>query len=120
MEVPEKFHAYQAHEVDMLAQMVWGEARGLVAEEQALTVWCVLNRARDWNLSIEEVLTAKYQFAGYSESYPVDPDIREMCQSIVDQWEAGEEASTLYPYATSSNYYWFYGDGEHNWFREVY
>lgn len=113
-------YPYEDYEVDMLAQMVWGEARGCDPEEQKLTVWCALNRARDWDLSIEEVLTAKNQFAGYSEAHPIDPEIRELCQEVVEAWAAGGVALVLPPYANSSDYYWFRGDGEHNWFREVY
>lgn len=116
----EVVHMYQENEIDIMAQTVWGEARGCAPEEQELVVWCILNRASEWSFSIEEVITQENQFAGYSAEHPIDPDIRELCKQAADDWEAGGVAPVLPPYATSPDYYWFTGDGEHNWFREVY
>lgn len=120
MQPSEESCTYRDYEVDMLAKTVWGEARDCAPEEQELVIWCILNRAKDWNMSVESVITAPNQFGGYSATYPVSPKIRELCQSVVDRWERGEKALIFPPFATSSNYKWFRGDGRHNWFREEY
>lgn len=59
-------------DVEMLAKLIWGEARGVHSTEQkAAVVWCVLNRVDSplYPDSIEAVVTQKYQFSGYNESY---------------------------------------------------
>ena len=117
---PEVVAKYSPDESTMAAQTVWGEARGCSRDEQKLVIWCICNRADAFNQSIEEVITAPYQFAGYSPSNPVDPEIVEVVEEVFQAWSRGEEALVLPPYSTTSNYKFFGGDGEHNWFREEY
>lgn len=104
----------------MLVQLVWHEARGLPSEEQILVVWCVLNRVDDWGQSIYEVLTTKGQFMSSYEGYPIEEEICQLCEQCLLDWESGMEAPILEPYTVNSNYKFYYGDGKHNWFREVY
>lgn len=111
---------YSSHEVTLVAKTVWGEARGCSREEQMLVVWCICNRADARDQSIEEVVTAPHQFAGYRESNPVEEPILEVVREVLEAWSRGEEALVLEPYATTSNYQFFTGDGYHNWFREEY
>ncbi|GHU51695.1 hypothetical protein AGMMS49975_05960 [Clostridia bacterium] len=70
-----------ADEIDALAQMVWGEARGCTADEQNLVVWTALNRVNDgyWGDTIMDVLTYPSAFAGYDTSFPIIDDIRVIC-----------------------------------------
>ena len=117
---PEVVAKYSSDEVTLTAQAVWGEARGCSRDEQKLVIWCICNRADAFNQSVEEVITAPYQFAGYSPSNPVDPEIVEVVEEVFQAWSRGEEALVLPPYSTTSNYKFFGGDGEHNWFREEY
>ncbi len=80
-----------AAEVEALAKMLYGEARGVVSDtEKAACVWCVLNRVDDPRFpdTVLEVVAAPYQFAGYSADYPVLP----------------------------AEYCFFTGDGERNYF----
>lgn len=61
-----------AAEVEALAKMLYGEARGVVSDtEKAACVWCVLNRVDDPRFpdTVLEVVAAPYQFAGYSADY---------------------------------------------------
>ena len=111
---------YSSHEITLAAQTVWGEARGCSRDEQKLVVWCICNRADARNQSVEEVITAPYQFAGYDPEHPVEPEIVEVVEEVLQAWARGEEALVLPPYADSSEYQFFNGDGEHNWFREEY
>lgn len=83
-----------------------------------LVVWCICNRADARNQSVEEVVTAPCQFVGYSEDHPVELEIREVVEEVLQAWARGEEPLVLPPYATTSKYQYFVGDGYHNWFRE--
>jgi hypothetical protein len=110
-------------ELEMLAKMVWGEARGCDPEEQALVIWTAFQQVdaggdfADYK-TLSSVLTKKYNFAGYRESNPVDPEIYMLAQREADKWKRGDEPPTLYPYAPTAPYLFFSGDGSHNWFRE--
>ena len=109
---------YSSYEVTLVCQTVWGEAQGCSPEEQALVVGCICNRADKYNKSIEEIVTADSQFHGYNEDNPVTPEIHEVVCATLEAWARGESAPVYAPYATSSEYVYFTGDGAHNWFRE--
>lgn len=110
-------------DVTMLARMVWGEARGCAPEEQRLVVWTVLQRVDAGGVfaqydTIEAAVTAPGQFVGYDENHPVDPDIYDLCLEVLSDWQSGAEPPTHEIYAPTAPYYFFDGDGRHNWFRE--
>lgn len=59
-------------DVEMLAKLIWGEARGVkTTTEKAAVVWCVLNRVDSAGFpnTIEKVVTQPRQFVGYAEEY---------------------------------------------------
>jgi hypothetical protein len=121
---PEAPPAYTEQDVVMLSKMVWGEARGLPAEEQALCVWTVLNRLGDGRFggSIAEILTKPKQFIGYRVAHPVTDEIRSVVEGVLQAWSQGATAPVLPPYAETSGYLYFSGkrgaDGRmHNYFR---
>ncbi len=110
-------------DVTLLAKMVWGEARGCAPEEQRLVVWTVLQRVDAGGAfaqydTIEAAVTAPGQFVGYNENHPVDPDIYNLCLEVLSDWQSGAEPPTHEIYAPTVPYYFFDGDGRHNWFRE--
>ncbi len=110
-------------DVTMLARMVWGEARGCAPEEQRLVVWTVLQRVDAGGVfaqydTIEAAVTAPGQFVGYDENHPVDSDIYNLCLDVLSEWQSGAEPPTHEIYAPTTPYYFFDGDGRHNWFRE--
>lgn len=111
---------YTSLEVDMICQTVWGEARGCSPEEWALVVGCICNRVDAFEESIADVVSAPYQFQGYSPNNPVTEEIKAVVLETLDAWVRGEAAPVYEPYATSSDYLYFHGDGKHNWFREEY
>lgn len=108
----------------VLCKMVWGEARGCSAMQQAGCVWCVLNRVDSddpfYPNDIIGVVTQQYQFCGYNPGYPVEPEIRELVEDVLIRWEkekAGEEnVGRVLP----QEYLWFTGDGVRNHFRDAY
>lgn len=110
-------------DVVLLAKMVWGEARGCAPEEQRLVVWTVLQRVDAGGVfaqydTIEAAVTAPGQFVGYNEQHPVDVDIYNLCLEALSDWQSGAEPPTHETYAPTAPYYFFEGDGRHNWFRE--
>ena len=79
-------------ETDMVAKTVWGEARGCSALQQEAVVWCILNRVDDERFpnSIAGVTTQPNEFFGYSESNPVDEDIRKLTRKVMIVWATEE------------------------------
>ena len=74
-----------------LAQCLWGEARGIPSQtEKAAVVWCVLNRVDHPGFpdTIHGVLSAPNQFLGFSERFPVDPELLALAQDVLDRWRA--------------------------------
>ena len=101
--------------------MLWGEARGVPSDtEKAACVWCVLNRVNQGMGTIVEVVTAPYQFVGYQEHHPVDPDLKELCEDVLERWYREKSGETDVGRVLPSDYLFFTGDGEHNYFRNAY
>lgn len=111
--------SYTENDIELLCKMVYGEARGCAEEEQALTVWTVLNRLDDGRFgnTIEYIITAPRQFIGYNEAHPVTDDIRTVVETALKAWAAGDDAPTCPPYAETSDYLYFSGSGRHNYFK---
>lgn len=114
------YYEYTDDEIDMLAKTVWGEAGICCSEEWRLVIWTVLQRVDDDRFpdTIAEVITARRQFLGYHEDHPIDEEIRALCVAEVADWIHGVQPPTLEPYAPTAPYYFFEGDGRHNWYRE--
>lgn len=107
----------------LIAKTVWGEALICAPEEQRLVVWTILQRVDAGGVfkthdTIKAVITAPGQFIGYKESNPLDPDIYSLCVEVLTDWQNGAEPLTHEIYAPTAPYYYFEGDGRHNWFRE--
>ena len=79
-------------ETNMVAKTVWGEARGCSDIQKEAVVWCVLNRVDDGRFpdSIADVITQPNEFFGYSESNPVDEDIRQLARKVMIVWATEE------------------------------
>lgn len=119
---PEEPFPFTEYEVALIAKTVYGEADVCSNTEQELVVWCICNRVDSglWGSSIELVVTASQQFHGYSPDNPVTEEHVDLVTEVLCQWYAGEQPRVHAPYATSSSYLYFAGDGFHNWFREEY
>ena len=103
-------------DVEMLAKLVWGEARGCTTTEQAAVIWTVLNRVDSEDPifpdTIEEVVTQPFQFIGYDSSYPVEQDKVALARDVLTRWLGGGEGRVL-----PEEYVFFHGDGVQNHFR---
>lgn len=124
---------YTEADVEMLARLIYTEARGVRSKtEQAAVVWRVLNRLDNPNRpqkTIAEVVCAPYQF-DYRPWAPVLPEFEELAEDVLERWErekngvedvgrttAGSPAS---PKGASrvlpAEYQYFEGWGGRNWF----
>lgn len=106
-------------DVDMLARLVWTEARGVKSEaERAAVVWVVLNRVDSdrWPDTIAKVVTAKGQFA-YSSRAPLKQEYQELATDVLIRWNAEkcgiEDVGRVLP----KEYVFFAGKNGRNRFR---
>lgn len=107
-------------EIEMIAQTVWGEARGQDTIEKAAVVWCILNRVDVKNQSIAEVITSPNQFVGYSKNNPVTDELVDLTRDVIMRWKMEKvcvgEVGRVLPH----NYLWFRGYDGDNHFRNAY
>jgi hypothetical protein len=111
-------------DAELLAKMMWGEARGVESDtEKAACAWAALNRVDSpgYPDTVGGVVKAKGQFLGYSESNPADSGLLALALDVLARWRAekerpGEPSGRVLP----AGYLWFAGDGERNWFRDRY
>lgn len=98
-------------DVAYLSRTTWGEVRGCCEVEQRAQMWCILNRVDDPRFpdTIEGVVTAKYQFQGYSPSNPVKP-FYDLAAEILTLWHDGKRE-------IPADMCFCSGDGEHQKFR---
>lgn len=105
-----------------LAQMVWGEARGVELKvEQEAVIWCVFNRIDDPRFpdTIAEVCTQS-QFHGYDPDNPVEPEFYDMALRVWNEWNRIHLGDPTAVRTLPVEYVYFHGDGERNWFRTEY
>lgn len=105
-----------------LAQMVWGEARGVDLKiEQEAVMWCVFNRIDDPRFpdTIAEVCTQS-QFHGYDPDNPVEPEFYDMAFRVWNEWNRLKLGDPSAVRTLPVEYVYFHGDGERNWFRTEY
>lgn len=111
--------AIDEDDVEMLAKLVWGEARGCSTTEQAAVIWTVLNRVDSedplYPDTIHEAVTQPSQFHGYDPDYPVEQDKVDLARDVLTRWLTGGEGRVL-----PKEYVFFHGDGLHNHFRIEY
>ena len=110
-----------AAEVEALAKMLYGEARGIASDmEKAACVWCVLNRVDDSRFpdTVLEVLEAPYQFAGYSADYPVLPELATLAADVLNRYYAEKNGQQDAGRTLPADYFFFTGDGKRNHFTK--
>lgn len=134
VEVKEEYSKlYTDADAVALAQMVWGEGRGIgelitwdgrVVSgdcQKAAAMWCVLNRYdAGWSDSIIGAVAAPSQFHGYSSGNPIDEDLLELAYDVLDRWNNEKHGETDVGRVLPADYFWFHGDGRYNHFRNEY
>ena len=108
-------------DVEMLAKLVWGEARGVDSiEQKAAVIWCVLNRVDSpkYPNTIAEVVMQKHQFTGYDDSHPVTAELSGIAEDVLIRWYQEKAGADNVGRTLPSEYLFFVGDGVHNYFSE--
>lgn len=106
-------------EVEALAKMLYGEARGISSDmEKAACCWCVLNRVDSplFPDTVLEVLEAPGQFCGYDERHPLWPELEELAADVLCRHHAEQEGEEDCGRVLPKEYLYFAGDGQHNHF----
>jgi hypothetical protein len=107
-------------EVELIAKTVYGEAGNQDAMGQAAVIWCILNRVDAGYGTITEVITAKNQFVGYRRSNPVKDEIKALTEDVLARWQMEKICCGEVGRVLPSDYLWFRGDGQRNYFRNAY
>lgn len=115
-----------------LAQMAWGECRGVGAirsggvtvsgtYQKAAAMWCVLNRYdAGAGESIADVVAAPRQFHGYSAKHPIDEELLALAYDVLERWQAECYGAADVGRVLPVEYTYFVGDGKHNYFSVEY
>ena len=118
---PEYEMYFTEDDVVAMAKMLWGEARGCTRDNQAMAVWCVLNRVDDPRFpdTIQGVLSQPSQFHGYSPDFPVWDELKEVARDVLTRWSLEKQGVTV-ERELPNTYLWFTGYNGSNHFREEY
>ena len=107
--------------VYIMAQLIWGEARGVQSTtEQAAVAWCVLNRVDDpaFPDTIEGVIIQDCQFEGYNSENPATEEFIFLASDVIHRWREERSGHPNAGRILPKSYLYFEGDGERNWFSE--
>ncbi len=110
---------YTEADVEMLARLIYTEARGVRSKtEQAAVVWVVLNRLDNPNRlqkTIAEVVCAPYQF-DYRPWVPVTDEFKALAVDVLERWQAEKDGQADVGRVLPPEYQYFEGRGGRNWF----
>ena len=120
----EEFLQSYHDEAVMMAKVMYCEARGISDKrELSMICWTILNRldAGTFGSSITEVISKPRQFA-YRKNAPLlndgGVDLLDLAQDVLLRWQAEREGETEVGRTLPKGYYYYYGDGKHNYFRK--
>ena len=116
---PELIMYYTEKDVIALAKVFHDECRGIPSDvEKACVGWVACNRVdAGYADTIYEVLTAPNQFA-YRSNAPVTDELYNLALDVLTRWNNEKNGIENVGRVLPSNYLWFHGDGEHNYFRD--
>lgn len=110
-------------DAEMLAKLLWGEARGVkTTKEKEAVAWCVLNRvdSKDFPDTVKEVIEQKNQFEGYKEDYPIEKELYKIACEVLKKWSLEKSGKKEVGRVLPKEYLFFTGDGEKNTFTKDY
>lgn len=108
------------NEITMISKVIYREAGGISDfSHRAAVAWCILNRvnSEDYGDSIEEVITAPYQFAWIDDT-PIEEDNYNIAKDVVTRWLFEKQGFENVGRVLPPDYYFFTGDGQYNYFRQ--
>lgn len=103
---------YTDDDVAALARMLYGEARGCEYADQRNCCITVCNRVDDyrWADTVREVIEQPYQYQGYSANNPVCDDLKEIAETVLNDWSLKKQGVSV----EWNDYNSFWGDGKQN------
>ena len=108
----------------LLAKTLWGEYRDSTNYPQCAAVcWCILNRvdAEGFGDTVKEVVSAPYQFQGYSARNPVDAELYKIAVDVLARWQMERYCIGDVGRVLPKDYLWFEANGQMvNVFRNAY
>jgi hypothetical protein len=107
----------------LIAKTLYGECRGCQSvTEQACVVWTILNRADAGYGTIEQVITARHQFAGYRAKNPVTDELLGVAYDVLERWNNEKNGQIDVGRVLPADYLWYSANraGTHNLFRNKY
>lgn len=95
-----------------LANVMHSEANGLDTREVSMVAWCVLNRVDANQGSIHSICWSnQFTRRGNTTAYAW------LAEDVLIRWYMEKAGVTNVGRTLPSNYYWFTGNGQHNFFR---
>lgn len=114
----EPISSYTYEDIDAVATVIYNEARGVKSDtEKACVAWTILNRVDAGYGSIIEVASSTGQFAYYPVKHIPD-DIYTLAADVILRWTEEKNGEENVGRVLPSEYMWFFGDGERNYFRD--
>lgn len=110
-------------DAECMAKLIYGEAGGVASTTQkAAVAWVVLNRMDDPRFpnTIQGVIKARGQFAGYRYNNPVRQDCLTIAQDVMWRYTIEKQGVVDCGRIIPNNYFYFTGDGVRNYFRQEY
>ena len=117
---PEPVIELDPRDVELIGRTIWGEAGGVKSTaERAAVAWCILNRVDAWGGSIEETVTAPYQFKGYRDWGECPQEHLDLAADVLTRWQAEKAGAEGVGRVLPEGYLFFVGDlVAHNYFSE--
>lgn len=107
-------------EVEELAKMLYGEARGVTDDVQvAKCAWVALNRVdcEYYPDDLISVLSQSGQFHGYKVDYPVTDRMYNIAEDVLTRYQLEKQGIEVIR-ELESDYLYFHGDGVNNHFKK--
>ena len=112
---------YTDADAEIIAKIMCCECGSIESDtEKACVAWTVLNRFdAGYDDSIASVATAPMQF-GYKANTPVKDNLLKLSYDVLDRWTKEKRGETEVGRVLPKDYFWYKGDGAHNYFRNTY
>lgn len=108
---------YTEKDIELIGRTIWGEAGGVQSKaERAAVAWCILNRVDAFEQSIEEVVTAPYQFQGYRPEGDCPEEHFELAEDVLERWQMEKYGVEDVGRVLPADCLYFLGDGQRNHF----
>lgn len=106
-------------DVDYIAKTIYGEAATVPSKaRQAAVAWCILNRvdSSEFPDTIEEVVVAPHQFAGYRSDAQPPEEYRQLARDVLLRWHREQQGQTDVGRTLPKGWCFFTGNGKENRF----